>query len=604
MARPRDYNNKEESPKVKISRQSVKEALVILKYIKPYRGHFIGGLLFIAMSSGTTMTFPYLLKKLIDSAHGDNTGAFSYTPGTIALFMIGLLSVQMVISFFRIYLFTFVGEHAVADMRKDIYSRMIMMSMDFFAQRRVGELSSRITADVSQIQDAVTSVFAEILRGLLTLIIGIGLILFISPKMTLLMLSVVPVIIVIALVFGKFIRKMSRKAQDQLAESGTVVQETLQGISNVKAFSNEWYEINRYNTTIEGVVALAIKSGKYRGLFVSFMLFSVFGAIVLVVWYGAGLMQHHQLSFGDLTAFVVYTAFVGGTMAGFADLYSQLQKTLGATQRVRDLLKETTEEVAIAESQLDKKFRLGGKVSLQNIGFSYPSRPEVEVLKDISIEAKSGQQIAIVGPSGAGKSTLVSLLLRFYEPGKGKIFFDGREASTIPLTQLRKQLALVPQDILLFGGTIYENIAYGKPGATLDEVKAAARQANAHDFITGFPEGYQTLVGERGVKLSGGQRQRVAIARAILKDPVILLLDEATSSLDSESEQQVQEALQNLMKNRTSFVIAHRLSTIRNADVIIVLEDGKVKESGTHADLIKIEQGLYRNLNKLQLFND
>ena len=321
-----------------------------------------------------------------------------------------------------------------------------------------------------------------------------------------------------------------------------------------------------------------------------------------MVWYGAGLMQHGHLSFGDLTAFVVYTAFVGGTMAGFAELYTQLQKTLGATQRVRELLKEMTENVSPEQVTLQDEYMLSGKVSLINIGFSYPSRKETEVLKDISIEADRGQQIAIVGPSGAGKSTIVSLLLRFYEPDKGQILFDGKPASGIPLTQLRKQMALVPQDILLFGGTIFENIAYGKPDATLDEVKAAAQKANAHDFISGFPEGYETVVGERGIKLSGGQRQRVAIARAILKDPVILLLDEATSSLDSESESQVQEALQNLMKNRTSFVIAHRLSTIRNADKIIVLEDGKVKESGTHHELINIEEGLYRNLNKLQLF--
>ncbi len=576
--------------------------MVIFRYLRPYNRVFIPGLVFIGLSSGTTMAFPFLLKKLIDSAHGDLTGPFAFTPGTIALIMIAVLAVQMVFSFLRIYLFTYVGEHTVADMRTDIYRHMIIMPMDFFAQRRVGELSSRITADVSQIQDAVTSVFAEILRGILVLIIGMGMIMYINMKMTLLMLSVVPVIIVIALVFGKFIRKLSRQAQDQLAESGTIVQETLQGISNVKAFSNEWYEIKRYTKSINDVVKLAISNGRFRGIFVSFMLFSVFGAIVLVVWYGAGLMQQGHLSFGDLTAFVVYTAFVGGTMAGFAELYSQLQKTLGATQRVRELLKEPSENVEIAAVELQDEFRLHGNVSLENIGFSYPSRKEVEVIKDVTIQARSGQQIAIVGPSGAGKSTLASLLLRFYEPDKGRILFDGKEAGTIPLTQLRKQMALVPQDILLFGGTILENIAYGKPGASIKDVHAAARKANAHDFIMGFPEGYETVVGERGVKLSGGQRQRVAIARAILKDPVILLLDEATSSLDSESESLVQEALQNLMKNRTSFVIAHRLSTIRNADVIVVLEEGKVKESGTHQELITIEEGLYRNLNKLQLF--
>ena len=601
MARPREYKG-EESPKAKISKESVKEALVIFKYVRPYRGAFIGGLIFIALSAGTTMTFPYLLKQLIDSAHGMLTGPVAYSPDIIARTMIGLLCVQMIVSFLRVYLFTYVGEHAVADMRKDIYKQIIMMPMDFFAQRRVGELSSRITADVSQIQDAVTSVFAEMLRGILTLVIGISLIMYISPKMTGLMLSVVPVIVVIALIFGKFIRKLSRQAQDKLADSGTIVQETFQGISNVKAFSNEWYEIARYDKSITGLVKLAISNGRFRGLFVSFMLFSVFGAIVLVVWYGTGLMQKGQLTFGDLTAFVVYAVFIGGSMAGFADLFSQFQKTLGATQRVRELLKETLEDVSVTNIQLQEEFRLKGDVSLQNIAFSYPSRKEVTVIKDITIEAKSGQQIAIVGPSGAGKSTIVSLLLRFYEPDKGKVLFDGKNASSFPLSQLRKQMALVPQDILLFGGTIFENIAYGKPDANLEEIKAAARKANAHDFIMGFPEGYETLVGERGVKLSGGQRQRVAIARAILKDPVILLLDEATSSLDSDSESQVQEALQNLMKNRTSFVIAHRLSTIRNADQIIVLEDGRVKESGTHQELITIEEGLYKNLNRLQLF--
>jgi ABC-type multidrug transport system fused ATPase/permease subunit len=603
MARPRFTDDREESPKVKFSKDSVREALVIFKYLRPYRGQFIGGLIFIALSAANTMTFPILLQKLIDSANGKLKGPFAaFTPTDIAMVMIGLLCVQMVISYMRVYLFTSVGEQTVAGMRKDIYRHMIMMPMDFFARHRVGELSSRITADVSQIQDTVTVVSAEIIRGILTLFVGMILLLFINVKMTLLMLSVVPLIVVIALLFSKFIRKLSRKAQDQLADSGTIVHETLQGITNVKAFSNEWYEIGRYNKSIQNVVTLAIKSGRYRGIFISSMLFSVFGSIVLVVWYSVSLMQQGKLTTGDLTAFVVLTAFVGGSLAGFADQYSQLQKTIGATQRVRELLKEVTEDVAIQKAELQKEFTLKGTVSVRNIRFSYPSRKDVVVIKDISIEAAHGEEIAIVGPSGAGKSTLVSLLLRFYEPDAGQILFDGIDASAIPLTQLRRQIALVPQDILLFGGTILENIAYGNPDASETEVQAAAKKANAHDFIMKFPEGYQTIVGERGTKLSGGQRQRIAIARAILKDPVILLLDEATSSLDSESESLVQEALQNLMKNRTSFVIAHRLSTIRKADKIIVVEDGRVKESGTHDELIRIEEGLYRNLNKLQLF--
>lgn len=603
MARP-NYNSNgvrtEEPPKATINKESVTEALLVFAYIKPYRWKFVAGLLFIGLSAVTTMSFPYLLKQLIDSAHIVNGVHPRFSPGNIALAMIAVLTIQMVFSFMRIFLFTSVGEHALADMRRDVYQRIISMPMEFFAQRRVGELSSRISTDLSQIQDAVTSVVAEVLRGVLTLLIGIGLIMFISFRLTGVMLSVVPVIVVIAVLFGRRIRAYSRRTQDQLADSNTIVQETLQGISNVKAFSNEWYEIGRYSGSLKQVVKMAVKNGQLRGLFASFLLFSVFGAIVLVVWYGTGLMQAGKLSFGDLTAFVVYTAFVGGSLAGFADLYSQLQKTLGATQRVRELLRATPEAVPAHDEEVEPQHIIHGKVSLRHLAFSYPSRPEMPVLKDISLVAEPGQKVAIVGPSGAGKTTIAALLLRFYEPDAGNILFDDKLASQIPLSQLRKQMALVPQDVLLFGGTIRENIAYGKPDASQPAIEAAARQANAHEFISSFPEGYDTVVGERGVKLSGGQRQRIAIARAILKNPVILILDEATSALDSASESLVQEALNNLMTNRTSFIIAHRLSTIRNADKIIVLDKGVVKEAGTHQQLLSLEEGLYKNLNSLQ----
>jgi len=586
----------DELPKVKFSKESIREGLMIFRYIKPYRWKFLAGLLFIALSSLTTMAFPYLLKTLVDNAHDLSLGKVAISPGKIALTMIGLLVLQMIVSFFRVYLFTYVGENAVGDLRKEIYQRLVRMPVDFFAQRRVGELSSRLSADVTQIQDVVTSVLAEILRGVLTLLIGLVLILFISPKLTAVMLSVVPVIIVAALIFGRYIRKISRKAQDQLAESGTIVQETLQGIANVKSFANEWLEAGRYRKSINDVVQLSIRNGAMRGMFVSFLLFSVFGAIVLVVWYSTT----SNLSYGSLTAFVVYTAFVGGTMAGFADLYSQLQKALGATQRVRELLKEPVEDVVLEESRVAPEYQLHGAVILDNISFRYPSRPEIPVLKQVSLQVQAGQQIAIVGPSGSGKSTLAALLLRFYTQDEGDIRYDDRSAADFPLTQLRRQMALVPQDVLLFGGTILENIAYGDPGATQEAVEAAAKSANAHQFISKFPEGYQTVVGERGVKLSGGQRQRIAIARAILKNPVILILDEATSALDSESEAMVQDALNNLMRGRTSFVIAHRLSTIRNADKIIVLEDGMVREVGTHTSLLSLEDGLYKSLYGLQ----
>lgn len=584
-------------PKAKLNKENLREGLTIFRYLKPYRTKFIIGLIFITLSSLSTMAFPYLLGEMINSAKGvKSESALNFTMGTIAIIMIALLVLQMLFSFMRVYLFTSVGENAVADMRKDIYQHLIKMPMEFYAQRRVGELSSRISADITQIQDAVSVMLAELIRGILTLLIGIALILYISFKLTLVMLSVIPIVIAIALIFSKIIRKYSRMAQDQLADSGTIVHETLQGVANVKAFNNEWYEIKRYNKSISDVVRFAVRNGRIRGMFISFLLFSVFGAIVLVVWYAMTM----NMPLGDLVKFVTFTGFVGGTMAGFADLYSQFQKTIGATQRVREILKEKPENVNVTLSQIKPEFKLKGNVTLKNISFKYPSRPDVQVLKDLNIDAEAGQQIAIVGPSGAGKSTIVSLLLRFYEPQNGHIYFDGQEAQHIPLSQLRAQIALVPQDVLLFGGTIYDNIAYGKPDATKEEIEQAARKANAHDFIVRFPEGYNTVVGERGLKLSGGQRQRIAIARAMLKDPIILVLDEATSSLDSESESLVQDALYKLMKNRTSFVIAHRLSTIKNADKIVVLEHGQIKEQGKHVDLLQLEDGLYKSLSKLQ----
>jgi ABC-type multidrug transport system fused ATPase/permease subunit len=499
----------------------------------------------------------------------------------------------------RVYLLTEVGEKSLADMRRDVYSKLLTMPMSFFTEKRVGELSNRISSDLSQIQDAISFTLAEFLRGIFTLIIGLLFIFWISAKLALVMLAVVPVIAVLAVVFGMRIRKMSRKVQDQLAESGTIVQETFQGITVVKAFTNEFYEIGRYVKSINAVVNTAIANARYRGAFISFMIFSVFGAIAFVMWYGANMIQSGQLTMGSLTMFVIFSMFVGGTFAGFADMFSQLQKTLGATQSIREILRAPGEAVELKRIIIEPLFTLKGNVRFEHVAFSYPGRKDVAVLKDISLSATNGEQIAIVGPSGAGKSTITSLLLKFYEPDSGSILFDGKSGNTFPLSQLRMQMAFVPQDVMLFGGTIRENIAYGKPGATNEEVTEAAMKANAHEFILRFPEQYETIVGERGIKLSGGQRQRIAIARAILKDPAILILDEATSSLDSESEQLVQEALDNLMKGRTSFVIAHRLSTIRNADKIVVIDKGIVLESGTHQQLMN-HNGLYKKLNEMQ----
>ena len=586
------------SAKAKISKESLRQALILFKYLKPHRGKFIGGLVFIALSAFTTSLFPLFLGKMIDAA---SPGAVVPGMGTASNFDFGLknihwslnttlllifcqLALQTIFSFMRVYLLTSAGERSLADMRKDVYSKLLSMPMSFFTEKRVGELSNRISSDLSQIQDAISFTLAEFLRGIFTLIIGLFFIFWISAKLALVMLAVVPIIAILAVVFGIRIRKMARRAQDQLADSGTIVQETFHGISIVKAFTSEFYEIGRYVKSIQGVVVTAISNARYRGAFISFMIFSVFGTIAFVMWFGAGMIQSGELSMGSLTMFVIFSMFVGGTFAGFADMFSQLQKTLGATQSVREILRSEGEAVELDKIIVEPQHIIKGNVRFEKVAFSYPSRRDVPVLRDLSLTAKDGEQIAIVGPSGAGKSTIASLLLHFYEPDSGTLYFDERPAKEFPLSQLRRQMAFVPQEVILFGGSIKENIAYGKPSATDKEIIAAATSANAHVFIQNFPEQYETIVGERGIKLSGGQRQRIAIARAILKDPAILILDEATSSLDSESEQ---------------LVIAHRLSTIRNANKIVLIDKGIVSEAGTHAELMS-HNGLYRKLNEMQ----
>ncbi|MES2617426.1 MAG: ABC transporter ATP-binding protein [Bacteroidota bacterium] len=613
MAGPRQDRD---LPKVKLNAESLKELKFLFKYLKPYRKYFFGGLLFISLSALSTMAFPFLMGKMINAVSGKSVEIpgntlmnasngvsimdVEWTLNFVLLLIFIQLTLQTIFSFMRVFLLTKAGVNATADLRKDLYSNIISLPMSFFSSQRVGDLSSRLSADTGQIQDVISVVLAEFLRGVLTLVIGVSLIFVISWKLALIMLSVVPLIALSAVFFGMRIKKMSRRETDMLAESSNVVHETLQGISVVKAFTAESLERNRYSKNINSLIDFALKSGVYRGFFVSFIIFSVFGAISFVIWYGAGIVQTNpkELQIGQLMMFVIYSVFVGGTLGGFADMFGQLQKALGSIQRVRELLAMDKEESAAATTDVK---RLNGDITFTNVAFSYPSRAEVQVLKDISFTVSKGQQIAIVGSSGGGKSTIASLVLKFYTPDAGTIAVDGKDANDYDLKYLRSQIAYVPQDVILFGGTIYENILYGNPEATKEQVIEAARRANALQFIQSFPQQFETMVGERGIQLSGGQKQRVAIARAILKDPAILVLDEATSALDSESEQLVQDALEDLMKHRTSIVIAHRLSTIRSADNIIVLDKGTIVEQGKHEELIKIEEGVYKNLNQLQL---
>jgi ABC transporter fused permease/ATP-binding protein len=588
-------------PKAKINKQSLTNVVRLLSYLKPYRGKFIVALFFLFISSLTGLAFPAILGALIDAAKGIYKNKFfPHSINAIGLLGFALLFGQAFVSFFRVVFFVQVAEKSLADIRRDTYFKLITLPMNFFANRRVGELNSRISADLSQIQDTLTTTIAEMIRQLVIMTGSITLLVIVSGKLTLLLLSILPFLIVFAVIFGRYIRKISRQAQDKLAESNTVVEETLQGIANVKAFVNEAYEATRYDKILREVVGIAVKGAKFRGIFASFIVFCLFGTFVGVIWYGSTLIHHHDIEPGQLTTFVLYSIFVGAAMGSFPDLYANLQKAIGASERVLEILSEHGEDISMVDNNNAIKEHIAGNLSFDHVVFAYPSRPEITVLNDISFEAKAGQKVAIVGPSGSGKSTTASLILQFYHPQSGTIKFDGRNADTFALTDIRNQVAIVPQDVLLFGGSILENIAYGKLSASRDEIIQAAQRANAHNFIMEFPEGYDTIVGERGVKLSGGQRQRIAIARALLKNPSILILDEATSSLDSESERLVQEALEELMKNRTSIIIAHRLSTIREADKIVVIEKGVILETGSHDELMTNKEGLYRYLSQLQ----
>ena len=584
-------------PKAKLSASSLNKALLIFKYADNHKWKFYVGLVFLLFTGATALAFPKLMGMLVDCVKNKN----NEQANTVALSLVGILLFQSIFSFFRLSLFINFTENTLANLRLALYSNLIKLPMSFFSQKRVGELNSRIGSDISQIQDTLTTTIAEFLRQFILIIGGVILLATQSFKLTLMMLAVVPLVAVAAVIFGRFIRKYSKNVQDQVAESQVIVEETLQGISNVKAFANEWYEIARYKGKINEIVKIAIKGGQYRGYFASFIIFCLFGSIVAVVWYGVTLSISGEMTVGQLISFVLYSTFVGASFGGIAELYAQIQKAVGATERVFELLEETPEDINSNQTVNPEKIK--GNVTFKNVAFSYPSRKEIQVLKDVSFSANFGQKIAIVGPSGAGKSTISSLLLRFYDIESGQILIDDKNIYDYDLENLRGNMSIVPQDVILFGGSIRENIAYGKPDATEAEIFKAAKQANALDFVNGFPEKFETLVGERGIKLSGGQRQRIAIARALLKNPSILILDEATSSLDSESEKLVQEALETLMEGRTSIIIAHRLSTIRNADAILVLNEGSITEQGTHKELLAIENGVYKNLSNLQFSN-
>ncbi len=585
-----------EVPRKKITLSGLKNAFRLYSYIRPYRLVYFLGLIFLFGSSLTSLAFPKLLGDLVNAG---NEGNLAENLNRIALLLAGLLILQSVFSYFRTILFVKVTERSLADLRQDTYNHMIRLPVRFFDRRRVGELNSRISSDISLLQDTMTTTLAEFVRQIIIIGGGIALLIYTSFKLTLFMLAILPGAVLLAVFFGRYIRRFSKQAQREVAESNTIVEETLQGIQSVKAYTNEFFEMKRYRKRTLEIAHIGIRGGRYRALFSAFLILGLFGALVAVIWRGSLLLAQGEINAGQLFSFVLYSGFIGGTIGGLASVFSQIQRFLGATEDLFEIFEEETEELTEVIPK-EPKHRIEGQITFDNLTFAYPSRPDEEVIKNINLQIERNQRVALVGSSGAGKSTLTSLLLRLHDPTGGKILFDGTDHLEIPISCLRSQIALVPQDIFLFGGTIRENIGYGDPSASEEQITEAARQANAWEFIERFPEGFDTLVGERGTQLSGGQRQRVAIARALLKNPRILVLDEATSSLDSESEKLVQEALEHLMEGRTSIVIAHRLSTVRNSDRIFVLENGRLAESGNHEELMRIPEGKYRNLSDLQ----
>jgi subfamily B ATP-binding cassette protein MsbA len=566
-------------------------------YLKPYWKRMGVAILALMASSAFGLAFPLVIVRLLDSV----TQAGSFGPlNTMAGALVVIFLLQAAFSFVQSYLLAYIGERVVFDLRTSLYTHLQTMSLDFYTSRRVGDLVSRLSSDVTQMRNMLTSNVTQLLSQLVTLIGSIAILLTLNSQFTLFILAIIPVLLVIAFFFGSRIEKGSTKIQDQLADSTVVAEEGLQGIRVVKSFGREPYETQRYTTAMEKTFQASLKMSMYSSLFGSVMMFLGFGSIGAIMWYGGREVIAGHLSLAMITGFLIYGISIAAGLAGLGGLYAQLSAAVGGVRRVFEILdthptiQNAPEAVALPSSE--------GRITFQNVSFSYDK--EAAVLKNVSLDIKAGEILALVGPSGAGKSTIFNLIPRFYDPTEGSILVDGQDLRSITQESLRDQMAIVPQETMLFGGTIRENILYGRLDATEEEMIEAARAANAHEFIMGFPKQYESIVGERGMNLSGGQRQRIAIARAILKNPRILLLDEATSSLDNESEELVQEALDRLMhdEKRTTVIIAHRLSTIKVAHRIAVLDAGEIIELGTHEELME-KNGLYARLYSMQFRN-
>jgi len=560
----------------------------LLSLAKQESTSLLWGTLFLLISSGLNLTYPMLIGRLIDSV---KEGGGQESVDQYAIWMIGIFVLVGIATFLRSYLFTVAGERIVTRLQERLFLQIISQEIGFFDQRRTGELLNRLTSDATVLQKAVTVNVSMGLRFALSGIGAIGILIWTSWKLALLMLAVVPVIAIGAGWYGRILRKISRSVQDAFANANAVAEESIGGIRTVRSFAREDHEHERYQEGIEEAFTLAKKRAWVGAWFSGLISFAGYGSIVAVLWYGGHLLASGEMDFGELTSFMLYTFTVAFSLGALSGLYEDFAKAIGASDRVFELLERESEQV---DGTIEIEDPVGA-LTFSDVSFAYPTRPDAMVLNGVSFQISPNQVVALVGPSGGGKSTVAALISRFYDVQSGSILLDDISLETLQVNWLREHVAVVRQEPILFATSILDNIRYGRPTATSEEVFSAAKAANAHDFVSAFPEGYETLVGERGVRLSGGQKQRIAIARAILKDPVLLILDEATSALDVESEHLVQEALERLMENRSSLVIAHRLSTIQHADRVVVLSEGRVVEEGRHDELLE-QEGLYHRL--------